>query len=406
MKNMNVCILSHGPISNDGRVLKTLDFLNKSGFNVCVFFPESSPGESTFPEKDKNICLFPEKKRNSIFRKFLRHSLFPFELNYLSEAARRSKKQFDFIFVNDLPCLMAGRKIQKTNPGSKLIYDSHEIFNETVNQFFPTNAGFFKSLFYKGLIRFMRFFGTWIECRLVKKVDLFITVNESLKYYFEKKYRISNVRVLMNCPSKEKPNVEQEIKVDFRKEYEWAADTRVFLYQGFWNKGRGLELLIRAFRKTPEDFKLILIGGGGLEEDLINLVCQLNLEEKVKLFGFVAYNKLHFYTKAADVGINLLEPFNLSKAMASPNKLFEYIHAFIPVLCSDTAENRKVLSLFNVGVLVENTEESLLNGFNFYSSIENIIEKTKNHYLAIEKYNWESQTKVLNDFFSEGDRKL
>ena len=54
------------------------------------------------------------------------------------------------------------------------------------------------------------------------------------------------------------------------------------------------------------------------------------------------------YTKGADFGINLLENINLSKKFASPNKLFEYIHCNIPIICSNTYENKRVIEKFNV----------------------------------------------------------
>ena len=56
------------------------------------------------------------------------------------------------------------------------------------------------------------------------------------------------------------------------------------------------------------------------------------------------------FNASADIGINLLEDLNLSKVYASPNKLFEYIHAGIPVLCSNTIENERILNKYQIGV--------------------------------------------------------
>lgn len=398
MERKKTCILSHGSIQNDGRVLKTIEFLLSKDHLVWTIFPFEEPSFKFEKIKRPALSLIPLKKRNTITRKILRHSAYPLEFSYLATEALKLDQKFDYIYVNDLPSLFAGLRIKKKNPGSKLIYDSHEIFNETVNQFFPAEPGALKSFVYKILIKKMRCFGTWLENRMVKKVDLFITVNESLKDYFERKYRISNVKVMMNCPKKKEPFGEEEIIVDFRKKYGWGRETRVFLYQGVWNKGRGLELLIRTFKDTPDSFKLILIGYGGLEPDLRKLISQEKLDEKIKLVGFVAHDVLGNYTKAADVGLNLLEPFNLSKAMASPNKLFEYIHAGIPVICSDTPENRKVISNFDVGVLTTNTEKSLLNSMLYFKSLKEINDKKINLKAAANHYTWESQVKVLDKF--------
>ncbi len=401
MIRKNICILSHGPVSNDGRILKTIDFFISKGLSVFVFSPIdiSEPSENNFEKP--GVHFFAIEKKNSFFIKLLRHTAFPFEFDYLAKEARKAEIRYDYIYVNDLPCLSAGRKIQKMNPGSRLIYDSHEIFTETINQFFPETDAFHKKWLFKFLISTMRFFGTQVEKKLGKKVDLFITVNDSLKAYFESKYGLSNVEVVMNCPQAQKGTIPQNLKVNFRTQFNWAHDSRVFLYQGAWNKGRGLELLITTFRLTPEHFKLVIIGKGVLEPRMKKLIDQLKLEERVKLFGFVNYDQLPDYTVAADVGINLLEPFNLSKAMASPNKLFEYIHAGIPVLCSDTPENRKVIEQYNVGVLVQNNEESVLDGLLFFNSEANILQKKEHIKDASKVYNWANQVLILDEFLNK-----
>ena len=65
------------------------------------------------------------------------------------------------------------------------------------------------------------------------------------------------------------------------------------------------------------------------------------------------------HTRGADIGINLLEDFNISKKLASPNKLFEYIHAKTPVLCSNTIENSRVVTNYDIGILTENNKTSV-----------------------------------------------
>lgn len=398
MPEKNICILSHGPIANDGRILKTIDFLLSRDYSIRVLFPSKEPFKE-FVNTNPGITLKPIKKRNSLFRKILRHTIYPLEFSYLATEANKLDHRFGYIYVNDLPSLHAGLKIKKRNTGSKLIYDSHEIFNETVNQFFPDKANLLKSRLFRILITIMRKSGSCMERKFVKHVDLFITVNESLKNYFEQKYQISGVQVMMNCPLEKEKHYPSLPTVDYRKMFSWEGPSRIFLYQGGWNKGRGLELLINTFKNTPKEFKLVIIGGGVLEETLNNLIQKSNLQNRVKLLGFVPQNILFAYTKSADVGINLLEPFNLSKAMASPNKLFEYIHAGIPIIASQTKENKIVFDEFDIGLLVENNKESILNALNYFLEKVHLKEKTKYHPLAQRKYQWESQVKILEKFF-------
>jgi len=186
--------------------------------------------------------------------------------------------------------------------------------------------------------------------------------------------------------------------VDFRAKYEWQSDSKIFSYQGCLNKGRGLDLLIKTFNETPNDYRLVILGEGILKDSLEKLVTHYCLGDKVKFEGLVPHHLLPCFTRAADVGINLLEPYNLSKAMASPNKLFEYIHAGIPVICSDTPENRKVVNAFDIGVLTKNTENDLLNNLLQFSSFSQIKDRKLNLEAAANHYTWENQVIVLDKF--------
>jgi glycosyltransferase involved in cell wall biosynthesis len=402
LNNKNVCVLSHGPVRDDVRVQKIINTLAGHGFNVWVFYPDVPNNDKEQIANLNNIAFVPVTGKNNLYRKTLRHSLYFIEFSYLFKTANSFQVNFSYIYVNDLPALFAGRLIQKHNPGSRLIYDSHEIFNETINQFLPVDGNSFKAVASRWLVRFMRTTGTFYERMMARKVDLFITVNNSLKDYFEGKYKISDVKVIMNYPALEKKNNTSIMPViDFRLMYNWEKDSRLFLYHGTWNKGRGLELLIQTFKLTPEQFKLVIIGKGILGKRLHDDVRSLGLENRVKLIDFVSSELLPNYTKAADVGINLLEPYNLSKAMASPNKLFEYIHAGIPVVCSNTKENRAILEKYDVGILVENNHESLLEGLFYFNSSENIRSKSKSLPEAAGYYSWENRTDELISFFKK-----
>lgn len=398
MQDKTICILSHAPIANDSRVLKIIRYFSDKDFYCQVIYPVTNKKNALPGNLLKNVEYTPVLKKNMLSHKLLRHTFFPFEFNYLTASVKK-KLSFSHIYVNDLPALYAGKRIKELNPGSLLIYDSHEIYNETVNQFFPVKSNLVKSLIFKFLIAIMKTSGYYIEKILTKKVDLFITVNESLKAYFERKYKLSDIKVVMNCPALHPEKNIDEPLVSFRKIFDWKEGDIIYLYQGELNEGRGLKLIIKSFSVAPPDCKLVIMGKGVLEESLKELINQYQLHDKVKLFGFVDQHLLQSHTKAADVGINLLEPFNLSKAMASPNKLFEYIHAGIPVICSNTHENRKVLDNFDVGILIENTLQNILDGILYFTDISKIDEKKNDILLAKEYYSWEKQKKVLDKFF-------
>lgn len=391
---MKVCMLSHGDIANDGRVLKTIDYLMSKKYEVWVFYIVSAKEELV--RNNENLFVRRIQKKEGIFQKVLRHSLYYFEFNYLVNAAINENVIFDFVYVHDFPALYAGWRIKQKMKNAKLIYDSHEIFNETLNQYFPDSAGIIKDTVFKIMLFYMRSSGYFIEKYLARKSDLFITVNESLKDYFEKEYKISGIKVVMNCPKLQNDSSEISFTVDYRKQFGWMEKSVIFIYQGVLNKGRGLELLLDAFVDTPSHFYLVFVGDGVLLQFLKRKCEDYKLSHRVKFVGFVDYNKLVFYTKAADVGINLLEAYNLSKALASPNKLFEYVHANIPVLASNTLENWRVVDKYKIGVLVDNTHADILNGLFLFDNSDFLESMSMCFSEAKLEYNWESQIQRIS----------
>lgn len=384
-----ICVLLPSSIQNDARVIKTIRTLSKH-HDVDLFHIDGSSEQYAF--FNNRVALFPiAPKADSFRKKVISHSLFYRAHLHLVDAVLSQQKRYDFIFANDLPTLLPASKLARRFK-AKLVYDSHEIYCETLNQFFPTNPGAIKRIFYKSLLAFMRFSGTRMERKLLREVDEFITVNESILEYFKGIYSIRSGHSIMNLPLATKNDVET---VNFRDQFNWSPNDILFLYQGVLNHGRGLDLMIETMVTRPANNKLIIAGHGNSYEALQQLVGKHNASSRIKFIGRIPLQDLPSYTKGADIGFNLLENLNLSKKMASPNKLFEYIHAGIPVICSNSLENKKVLTKYSVGVLVENNIAAISKG------MDDALEQLQSKNLAQElktcaqNYSWEKQEETL-----------
>jgi len=236
----------------------------------------------------------------------------------------------------------------------------------------------------------MKTTGTITEKAQARKCDCMITVNGSLSDYFKTKYKIPSPEVIMNCPI----TVEPHGSVDFRKLFNWDQHDFIFIYQGLLNEGRGLKLLLNTWHDIPSSYKLVIIGKGILKNELQAIANKYSDKNNVQFIDHVEYSKLPKYTAGADCGINLLEPYNLSKKLALPNKLFEYIHSYIPVISSNTIESQKIFDNFEIGLQTSNEKNDLLN------SIHKIAGMNKKHFFsASEKarkyYNWENEEEKI-----------
>jgi glycosyltransferase involved in cell wall biosynthesis len=198
----------------------------------------------------------------------------------------------------------------------------------------------------------------------------------------------------MNYPSQ----INTEITpYTFREKFNWEASDLVFLYQGILNAGRGLPVLIELFSKLPKSSKLVILGNGGLEKQLKKAAAQKQATNIV-FFDLVPLNELPSYTAGADIGFNLLEPLNLSKQLASPNKLFEYIQAGIAVIGSDTIENEKVISAYDIGLVSATTVTDLEVAISSLTS-EKLNEFKRNCREISSNFSWESQEEKLISTF-------
>lgn len=386
---IKICMLLNGPIKNDYRVIKTLTTLSKDAIIDLFYIDGETNDHLLFVD---NIFLYSFDFENSFKRKVISHSLIGYEFNFFVSKVVKSGKSYDYIWANDLPTLYPAYKIaNKLN--SKLVYDSHEIYIETLNQFFPSKASFVKSIIFNSLLKIMKLHGNYIEKKIIKETHYFITVNNSILNYFKTEHKIKNSCVVMNFPYLHKPRVK---KINLFQKNKWKSSSKLLLYQGVINKGRGIDIIIKTLNSLPDNFKLIIIGDGPQKKELQNLSLKLNLSKRIDFINKVPINELLNYTSSCHLGFNLLENYNLSKKLASPNKLFEYIHSEVPVIATDTVENNKVFCKYNIGKLVENNPNNISEEIKliFKSDIDLFREECKK---AKQEFNWEIQEhKILS----------
>ena len=390
MENKKIAIVLTTPyLYGDSRVLKVASSLSEDN-EVTIFCLKSNVPRSDFLTENIKVVEFTYP--DSIKQFFLRHSLFFYEYNFFIRIIE-SVGKYDIIYCNDLPSLNIGLHFKKKY-GSKLIYDSHEIYLETINQFFLKSNNVLKNLIFGILKKIMKISGYFFEKRAVKNVDEFITVNETIAKYFKGKYKLKKLpSVLMNYPYLF-DNSKADI-VDYSGIFGWTKDDIILLYQGNLNQGRGLEIILKLVKSLPGKFKLVIIGEGILKKSLEQYVINEDLSSRVKFLGYIENRLLLNYTAGADIGFNLLEDLNKSKLWASPNKLFEYIQAEVPSVNTSTIENKKIVEKYNVGVLTENNIDSLKNAiYGLLSKKDFYKEKCR---IAKKELCWEKQEILLKN---------
>lgn len=347
-----IALIFEGTLKNDARVLREANSLAEK-WDVDVFSSQVENEDAKSVAENVNVIAY------SLNQKWMNRNVF-FGKKYDSLLKIINPFEYCAIICIDYPTLRLGYKLKKNNPQLKLIYDSHEIYIETINQFFPRSG--WKQIYGLPLIKFNQWFHSYRERKYIQKVDTAVTVCQSLRDYFLEKLGVTFL-VLRNCPSLVHIPEENKEKTDAkRSNLGLDADDFVLLYQGDINPGRGLSIMLDVMKQLPSNFKFIIIGDGMLLQSLKDK-CKNESIKNVRFLGRISYKDLMTYTQIADLGINLIEPINESKRLSLPNKLFEYMSVGVPFLSNDLPEPKLLVEKYNCGVLVD------------YSDIQSIVDR-------------------------------
>ena len=238
----------------------------------------------------------------------------------------------DVLVANDLDTLLPNFLISKIKRAA-LFYDCHEYFTEVpelVNRKFTRNI--------------------WlaIERFIFPRLMHVYTVNESIATLYQNKYKVK-VDVVRNVP------VTAGLKTNSKSKSELGlpVDKKIILYQGAGiNIHRGAEEVLESMLYV-KDVVLLYIGSGDVIEQLKSMSVMLNLSDQVLFIPKQPMQELKQYTQHADLGLTLDKDTNLNYRYSLPNKLFDYIHAGIPVLASSLVEVKKIVDHYRVGMMIE-----------------------------------------------------
>ncbi|MCD7972058.1 MAG: glycosyltransferase [Candidatus Azobacteroides sp.] len=232
----------------------------------------------------------------------------------------------DIFLANDTDVLCANYMAAKIKR-KKLVFDAHEMFPEV------------PEVVSRPVIKWI---WTKVEDLIFPHLKYCYTVCQPIADEYNEKYGIF-MQVVRNAPFSNLP-VSENKNV-------FSTDKKVILYQGAVNLGRGIEWIIDAMPYI-DNAVFYIIGEGDKSEELKERVKHKNLEDKVIFLGRIPFNELSVYTKSSDLGVCLLEKLGKNYYYSLPNRIFDFIHADVPLLATDFPEIRKVITNYKVGELV------------------------------------------------------
>jgi glycosyltransferase involved in cell wall biosynthesis len=359
-------------LSTDQRVDKVCGSLQGMGYEVILVGRRRRSSIPLSLRSYRTVRLFLLFEQGPLFYMFFQLRLFTYLLFHKS----------DVLVANDLDTLLPNYLISclKNLP---LVYDTHELFCEVPElKASPLKRGIWKSL----------------ERFIFPKLKYVFTVNDSIARIYSSEYKVP-VRVVRNVPRRARSS--DKVFNKPAAALTLPSGKKIILMQGAGiNIQRGAEEVLEAMQYLDQAV-LLIIGSGDVIPTLKQMCKELHLEGRVLFVDRLPFEELRFYTQLADLGLSLDKDTNLNYRYSLPNKIFDYIHAGVPLFVSDLPEIREIVEQFGVGVITPDHEpRHMASRITEMLSNEPLMKMWKeNTKLAAEKLCWEEEEKVLQEVY-------
>ena len=268
----------------------------------------------------------------------------------LSTWLRAHASDLDAIWCNDLdtlaPALHHGQL--------PVIYDSHEYFTEAA-----------------GLTGRPMRRAIWLalERWAMRKLPCMITVNESIASAYRAKYNI-DVLVVRNMP-RIQPPIQVHGREAFR-DYGIPTDLPIALMQGaYMDRDRGAAEAVAAVPEM-EGVRLVLVGAGIEWEEAKKRLDDPKMEGRLHCIPKLPFDELRRLTASADVGLSLDKGGHGNYEMSLPNKLFDFMHARLPMVVTARKEVASIVREHGLGEVVEEATPQAIR-----DAVKNVLDKPR-----------------------------
>ena len=290
----------------------------------------------------------------------------------------------DAVHCHDLGALPVGWAVKK-QLGGLLIYDSHELHDEL-------------SL----ISRFVRWSNRVAQRYYSSKLDGFVTINDSIAQTMNERYPKMPPAVIVRNATK---YFGDEVEYDGRLHRAAQLDDhqKVLLYQGGYSRFRGLDRLVRAAPLLPDGWVLVMMGWGTMESQLRALASTVDPDgRRIRFVPSVPQEELARWTAGGSIGVIPYENVCLNHWFCTPNKLWEYPVAGVPILASPFPELRKVVETNDIGLLLSDppTPENIAQVVASVTD-ERLAQMQDNCRRFLRRDNWSVYEQRLVEFYDE-----
>ncbi len=368
-----VLMAESSDIYHDYRVQKEAASLAAAGYDVTVCGFRSTgrrPAGREFPFRVLTLPVVPRR-----FRLLRNLSIMAVVAVYNLFAICRS---YDFYHAHNTMFLV-GFHIAARLRGKRFIYDAHEVQWEHGNV------------------------QTRLERMYIHKADGLINVSPGRIRVCSERFGIPRERftLISNYPL-----VDEHGAADSGAG-ESGPDVRMVFSGGFDLRSNRLDVLLRAMARVPgTTLDLMAFGYRDGEQVMMRLIDEFGLGGRVRFIPLVAPDEVMKVVSGYDVAVNLLtNPQNhVSIRYCSTNKMYEYIAAGLPVLCSDLEAFVEEFVEPGAAFAVDADDvDAVAAGLRDLTAARDRLPAMRETALALsrERYNWSTQAERLVALYAD-----
>ena len=390
----NLLIVSTNNIKLDNRLLKNISLLKKNN-NIDVFGLNTKEELISNNHNIGQIFHLQYKEyfaQQKFFKKYIiSYFIQIFNLRRLFILFKYSayiKKNLNFskythIWLQDFECVILYFFLNKQINFKKIIFDAHELYQYSI----------IRNSKYKKIVSFLVKFILKI---FLKRVDLFITINDSILKFYKFNYEFTKSCDFVVLNNSMLININKDVKrnnFSLKKKFNIEKNKKILLYSGIIHPWRGIDLLFELAKiLNNKNFVIVIIGFGSH----YNFYKSKIFEEKIDniiIHEALPYSELEYWFQDAYLGTMLFQNIDLNHQLCSPNKLWEYASASVPfVSFNEFTEIKKFDEKYNIGFFVNaNDSAKKISSFIENIKVDQLKEKKNNLKLFVNSTDYKIQ---------------
>ena len=397
----NIALLTAGHLSSCPRLIKEAKLLSSNGYEVNVVYLESIPRitklDRSIVAENPSWKFYPIQWGNdmngTLSKIYYRLSnLLSFNNVFIQSTSKSLIDQTIAIkadlYIAHHPSVLVAAALAAKKYNAKYAYDIEDAFPYVEDNSYLDNPNSIIDA---------------IENNYIKNTAFTTTASPLYSEIYMHNYKLLKMPInLLNVFEIDNSPIEYLDRKDLQKvSFYWYSQTV--------GLNRGLQDLFRAINRLPENSFELHIRGTVEEEVKNELLSIVNVSAHLQNIYFhnsVSMHELTHRNREHDIGFALETSSNLNKDLCISNKILDYLRSGLMIVATNTSGHQYITKELDGNCISyhENDIDTLSDALNYYINNKDLILKSKHKslQLAIEKYNWDLQSKnYLNTIVNE-----